>query len=207
MAIFKEHICEFFFNIYRISLDLIYISWTFNLFLWGWQPCISSGYRLGISSGRCIMQRRRVQILFLLYYLFILPSGGVRSCSFTTVNTPLPAVTHCYAEFHPLIMPRAHWKWARPLKTGFYGDLEGWDKEKQGESLRIRAHFLVLPSRPRYLIFYKRNRTYRGGKLMQYSWRLIASDMRYISLFFNKRFGNFWNRKLIRKANWTLTRH
>ena len=45
----------------------------------------SSGYRLGISSGRCInRQRRRVQILFslillvfiLFYYLFILPSGG-----------------------------------------------------------------------------------------------------------------------------------
>ena len=30
-------------NIYRISLDLIYISLIFNIFLWGWQSCLVAG--------------------------------------------------------------------------------------------------------------------------------------------------------------------
>ena len=83
-------------NIYRISLDLIYISLTLNRFLWGWQPFIV-GHRLGIHSWRCInRQRGRLQILFFYFiyfyfvlFIYFLPSGGVRSRSSTSVKTPL----------------------------------------------------------------------------------------------------------------------
>ena len=58
-------------NIYRISLDLIYISLTLNRNLWSWQR-YTVGHRLGISRRRWInRQRGRVQILFfLIYFLF-----------------------------------------------------------------------------------------------------------------------------------------
>ena len=42
LTIFKEKSASSL-NIYRISVDLIYISLTFNILLWGWQLCIISG--------------------------------------------------------------------------------------------------------------------------------------------------------------------
>ena len=88
-------------NIYRISLDLIYISLTLNRFLWGWQLYII-GHRLGIPTRPTVVgdalagreEESKYYFLIFLFYLFIFIYlfcllERVRSLSSTPVNTPL----------------------------------------------------------------------------------------------------------------------
>ena len=72
----EKNICKFF-NIYRISLYLIYLSSIFQTFLCGWQHCIVEGDVLTCreeDSTCCFYFLNFIRYYFI--YLFILAPGG-----------------------------------------------------------------------------------------------------------------------------------